>query len=101
MHFSGAGSDLGVSDLGTLDATTDGDTGLGTVEQVAGVIGCLLVFLGLLSCLLLCLAKGKKMVIFFINGSSFYFFLMKKGKGKEKHVGLVWFVHKIVWIFKG
>ena len=76
--FSGAGTTLVVVDLGPLDATSEGGVD-GTLEKALGVIGCVVIFLGLLSCLLLCLSKGKTKELF-LNGSSFIFVQKKRVK---------------------
>ena len=51
---------MDVRDLGGLETDTKSDGGLGTVAQVMGVVGSTFVFLCILSCFLVCLAKGKK-----------------------------------------
>ena len=75
--ISGSGTTLGVVDLGSLDATSD--KGNGTLEQALGVVGCVVIFLGLLSVLLCCLSKGKAKNIFLIV----HLFILFRKKGKN------------------
>ena len=79
MLFSGYDSIADPGHLGELEANPEGDGSPSEVSQVLGVVGCTVVFLGLLSCLLICLSKGEetKVLISFRFHLSIFFSKMK------------------------
>ena len=60
MLFTGDDPSVDLGDLGGLETDTEGDGGPREVAQIMEVVGSTFVFLCLLVCLLVFLAKGKK-----------------------------------------